>query len=134
VKVKRIWSAIGWVTKNLLSRAPPCFGRHVKPLVPAAFAVVSTHQSALGQRGYGPFSLWVIHKEGLCPSSGGINSLMIHTYVPLTLYLQRGSRGISDIPPRPHVLPKLLQLARVLVQTASCVWSPFIKYIHIPKS
>jgi hypothetical protein len=28
------WSVIRWVTKNLLSRAPPCFGRHVKPLVP----------------------------------------------------------------------------------------------------
>jgi hypothetical protein len=37
-------SVIGWET-NLLSRAPPCFGRHVKPLVPAAFAVVSTHSS-----------------------------------------------------------------------------------------
>jgi hypothetical protein len=31
--------------QNLLSRAPPCFGRHVKPLVPVAFAVVSTHSS-----------------------------------------------------------------------------------------
>jgi hypothetical protein len=29
----------------------PCFGRHVKPLAPAAFAIVSTHQSALGPRG-----------------------------------------------------------------------------------
>jgi hypothetical protein len=27
--------------------------------------------------GYGPFSLWVIHKEGLCPSSGDINKLMM---------------------------------------------------------
>jgi hypothetical protein len=27
--------------KKLLSRAPPCFGRLVKPLVPAAFAIVS---------------------------------------------------------------------------------------------
>jgi hypothetical protein len=27
--------------------------------------------------GYGPFSLWVIHKEGLCPSSGDINRLMM---------------------------------------------------------
>jgi hypothetical protein len=45
------WSVIGWVTKNLLSRAPPYFGRHVKPLVPAAFAVVSTYQPALGLRG-----------------------------------------------------------------------------------
>jgi hypothetical protein len=34
-----------------LSRAPPCFDRHVKPLVPAAFAVVSIHQPALGPRG-----------------------------------------------------------------------------------
>jgi hypothetical protein len=31
--------------QNLLSRAPPCFGRHVKPLVPVAFAIVSTHSS-----------------------------------------------------------------------------------------
>jgi hypothetical protein len=28
--------------QNILSRAPPCFGRHVKPLVPAVFADVST--------------------------------------------------------------------------------------------
>jgi hypothetical protein len=37
-EVKQRWSAIGWVTKNLLSTAPPCFGRHIRPLVPAAFA------------------------------------------------------------------------------------------------
>jgi hypothetical protein len=37
-------------------RAIPCFGRHVKPLVPAAFAVVSTHQPALGPRG----GLWPV--------------------------------------------------------------------------
>jgi hypothetical protein len=51
-EVKQRWSVIEWVTKNLLSRAPPCFGRHVKPLVTAIFAVgVSTHQPALGPRG-----------------------------------------------------------------------------------
>jgi hypothetical protein len=27
--------------------------------------------------GYGPFALWIIHKEGLCPSSGDIKRLMI---------------------------------------------------------
>jgi hypothetical protein len=27
--------------------------------------------------GYGPFSLWVIHKEDLCPRSGDINRLMM---------------------------------------------------------
>jgi hypothetical protein len=53
-EVKQRWSVIIWVTKNLLSRAPPCFGRHVKPLVPAAF--VSTHQPALGPRG----GLWPV--------------------------------------------------------------------------
>jgi hypothetical protein len=52
-EVKLRWSVIGWVTK---SRAPPCFGRHVKPLVPAAFAVVSTYQYALGPRG----GLWPV--------------------------------------------------------------------------
>jgi hypothetical protein len=31
--------------QNLLSRAPPCYGRYVKPLVPVAFAVVSTNSS-----------------------------------------------------------------------------------------
>jgi hypothetical protein len=55
-EVKLRWLVIGWVTKNLLFRAPPCFGKHVKPLVPPAFAVVSTHQRALGPRG----GLWPI--------------------------------------------------------------------------
>jgi hypothetical protein len=50
-EVKQNWSAIGWVTKNVLSRAPPSFVRHVKPLVPAVFAVVSTHQPGLDPRG-----------------------------------------------------------------------------------
>jgi hypothetical protein len=77
VEVKQRWSVIGWVTKNLLSRAPPCFGRHVKPLVPAAFAVVSTNPKWARVVGYCPFSLCVIHKEGLCPSSGDINRLMM---------------------------------------------------------
>jgi hypothetical protein len=60
--------------------APPCYGSHAKPLVPAAF-VVSTHQSA-GARveGYGSFSLCVTHKEA-SPSSGGNNGLMMaYTY------------------------------------------------------
>jgi hypothetical protein len=73
-KVNQRWSVIGWVTKNLLSRAPLCFGRHVKPLVPAEFAVVSTHQSTLGPRGGLQV---VISKEGLRPRSGDINRLMM---------------------------------------------------------
>jgi hypothetical protein len=47
-------------------------------LVQAAFAVVSTHQSAQGPRGgYGPFSLGVIHKKGLCSIGGDINRLVM---------------------------------------------------------
>jgi hypothetical protein len=56
VVVKQRWSVNAWVTKNLISRAPPCFGRHVKPLVLAAFANVSTHQPTLGPRG----ELWPV--------------------------------------------------------------------------
>jgi hypothetical protein len=55
-EVKQHWIIIGWVTKNLLCGAPPCFRWHVKPLVPAAFAVVTTHQPALGPRG----GLWPV--------------------------------------------------------------------------
>jgi hypothetical protein len=63
-------------------KAPPCFGWHVKPLVPAAFAAVSTHQPALVVS-HGPSFLCVIHKEGLCPSSGYINKLSM-----IVLYLK----------------------------------------------
>jgi hypothetical protein len=40
---------------------------------------ICTDQPALWARvvGYGPFSLCVIHKEGLCPSSGDIKRLMM---------------------------------------------------------
>jgi hypothetical protein len=62
------------MTKNLLTGYPPCFGRHVKPLVPAAFAVVSTCQPALGPRG-GLWPVLLMYVEGLCPSSGDINKL-----------------------------------------------------------
>jgi hypothetical protein len=55
-KVKQLWLVIEWVTKNLLPRAPPCFGRHVKPLIPAAFTVVSAHQPALDPHG----GLWPV--------------------------------------------------------------------------
>jgi hypothetical protein len=33
---------------------------------------------------------------------------VIHTYISLTLYPRKGSRCISNIPPRNHVLPKLV--------------------------
>jgi hypothetical protein len=45
-------------------------------LFPAAFASLApTNPHWARVVGYGPFSLWFIHKEGLCPSSGDINTL-----------------------------------------------------------
>jgi RimJ/RimL family protein N-acetyltransferase len=55
----------------------PCFGRHVKPLVPVLQPLVTTNPHWARVLGYVPFSLYVIHKEGLCPSSGDINRLMM---------------------------------------------------------
>jgi hypothetical protein len=49
---KQHWSLIG--LPKIYS--PLCFGRHVKPLVPCEFAVVSTHQTTLGLRG----GLWPV--------------------------------------------------------------------------
>jgi hypothetical protein len=63
--------------KNLLSRASPCFSRHVKPLVRAEFVVISTNPHWARVVGYGPFSLCVIHKEYLCLSSGDISRLLM---------------------------------------------------------
>jgi hypothetical protein len=57
---------VGWLGDQILSSlASPCFGRQVKPLVQAAFAVVSTHQSALGSRG----ELWPVLL--MCVQAGG---------------------------------------------------------------
>jgi hypothetical protein len=57
-------SFIGWATKNLLSQVPLSrWSRlHLQSLAPTdpTWACVT---------GYGPLSLSVIHKEGLCPSS-----------------------------------------------------------------
>jgi hypothetical protein len=58
--------------------------------------ILFTHQCALGRVvGYGPFCLWVIHKEGLCPSSGDINRLMMMMkYVINLLLIKDGLRGL----------------------------------------
>jgi hypothetical protein len=68
--VKNVERKVRLVTKNLLSQAPSCYGRHAKPLAAVAFAVAANGPVI-------PFSLCVIHKESLCPSSEGINRLMM---------------------------------------------------------
>jgi hypothetical protein len=74
-EVKQRWSVIGWVTKNYYLELLRALDG---TLVPIAFAVVSTHQPALGPRGgLWPVLLSIIHREGLCPSSEGIDRLMM---------------------------------------------------------
>jgi hypothetical protein len=45
------------------------------------FSFSSTNPHGALMVGYGPFSLCVIHKEGLCPSSGDINRLMVISFL-----------------------------------------------------
>jgi hypothetical protein len=74
LEVKQRLSDIKWVAKNVLWWAPLCFGRHVKPLVPLhlqPLAPTNPHWAYVVS--YGSFSLCVIYKEGLRPSSGDIN-------------------------------------------------------------
>jgi hypothetical protein len=60
-------SNVGWVTKNGLSRGQKKRRRwsrlHLKSLAPT-----NLHWASVV--GYGPFSLCVIYKEGLCPAVG----------------------------------------------------------------
>jgi hypothetical protein len=78
------------VTKNLLSLVPPCFGRHVKPLVPAAIAVFSTHQPALCLRGgLCPVLLMCNPEKGPCLSSGDLNRLIKWVFATLLNRLGR---------------------------------------------
>jgi hypothetical protein len=87
-EVKQHWLVIGWVTKNLLSRAPPCSGStlsrrsrlHLQSLAP-----INPHWARVV--GYGPLSLCVIHKKGLCAISGDINRLMMSLLVLLYLLI-----------------------------------------------
>jgi hypothetical protein len=78
VEAKQGRSVIGWVTKNLLSvllrasegTVSSWSQLHLQSLAP-------TNPQWARVVGYDPFSLWVIHKKGLCPSSGDINRLMM---------------------------------------------------------
>jgi hypothetical protein len=60
--------------QKLLSQAPPCFERHVKARLHLQSLAPTPRYRVVC---YDPFSLCVIHKEGLCPSSRDINRLMM---------------------------------------------------------
>jgi hypothetical protein len=94
-EVKQRWSVIECVTKNLISPTRPYFGRHVKPLVATAFAVVSINPHWARVVGYGLF-LCVIRKEGLYLSSGDINRLM-KKYHKTLFYRTNSNYGYFNI-------------------------------------
>jgi hypothetical protein len=55
-------------------------------------------------------------KKIIIYSTHKINKITNNTYIPLTLYSRRGSRGISDIPPRRPRSTKIISLW-VILQT-----------------
>jgi hypothetical protein len=99
----------------------PCFERHVKPLAPAAFAVVSTHQSAR-VLGYDPFCLSVIHKEGLCPSRRDNNRLMMMMMMTLWVAIQSQIQCSIKEYGCAKVSMILLRLSTILVWDNIKVW------------
>jgi hypothetical protein len=78
-EVKQHWSVIGWVTKKnyylKLHRVSEGTLRRSSRLHLQSLAPTNPHWARMV--GYGLFYLCVIHKEGLCPSSGDINRLMM---------------------------------------------------------
>jgi hypothetical protein len=66
-----------WKLSNIGQSLDECYlellraSSHVKPLDPAALAVVITLQPALSPRGYSPFSLCVIQKGRPVPQQWG---------------------------------------------------------------
>jgi hypothetical protein len=70
---RRLSNVIGLVTENVLSRVITL--SHWSRLHLQSLAPTNPHWARVV--GYGPFSLCVIQKEGLCPNSGDINRLMM---------------------------------------------------------
>jgi hypothetical protein len=68
-EVKQRWSVIGWVTKNLFSRTPSCYRKHVKPLAPTAFGPYWARVL-----GYGQFSLCVSTRKACSPAVGTLHN------------------------------------------------------------
>jgi hypothetical protein len=83
-KQRSQWSVMGWVTKTLSEGTLSRWSRlHLQSLAPT-----NRHWDRVV--GYGPFSLWLIHKEGLCPTSGDINRpMMMMNLVPATVHTRR---------------------------------------------
>jgi hypothetical protein len=76
--VRQRWSVIRLVTKiyyHELLRDSECTLSRWSRLHLQSLAPTSQHWARVV--GYGSFSLCVIHKEGLCPTSGDINRLMM---------------------------------------------------------
>jgi hypothetical protein len=73
-EVKQLWSVIGWATKCYYRALEGKLSRWSR-LNLQSLAPTNPHWARVV--GYDPFSLCLVHRGGLCPSSGDINRLMI---------------------------------------------------------
>jgi hypothetical protein len=96
-------------------------------------SLVPTNLHWVRMMGYDPFFLRVIYKEGLCPSSGDINRLMMSHNGNACLSRQQyfHFRFLQDA----HILPKWLSFRSVWFQSFSgmATDNPLAFYVHRKK-
>jgi hypothetical protein len=96
-EVKQRWLVIGWVTKNWLSWAPRASEDtltrwawlHLQSLAPT-----NPHRARVVD--YGPFSLFVIHKQGLCPTKSNKYGSVTWNNDPTKQLLQKAGLPIKS--------------------------------------
>jgi hypothetical protein len=72
--MRNIGHLFSWVSSELLRASEGTLSRWSRPYL-QSLAPTNPHWACMVA--YGPFFLWEIHKEGLCPNSGDINRLMM---------------------------------------------------------
>jgi hypothetical protein len=94
-KIYLRWSVIGWMTKYLFTLVSHWMDDQ-KFIILSSSVLGKARWSRLQLQtlastnplwahvGYGPFSLCVIHKEGLCSSSGDVSKLIMMMKIPYT--------------------------------------------------
>jgi hypothetical protein len=89
-EVEQRWSVVGWVTKYYLY-------------------LFRASEGKLSRWWFSPFSLCIIHKEGLCPSSGGINRLMMMMMMIQRDFLTERKRFVFNFLPQPVLKYSLIE-------------------------
>jgi hypothetical protein len=96
-EAKQHWPVIGWVTKTYyleLVRASEGTLSRWSRLYLQSLAPTNPHWARV--MASGPFSLWVIHKEDLCYSSGDINRLIMMMMIMRSSMVERSARSACN--------------------------------------